>query len=109
MKKRFFTLVLVLLTSVCAFAQDRNNDDEVVKLDQWSRFNSVEGEVIVKFADNTPFKLQYDRDNKLQSTGIVSVDKLFAEYNVLSIERLCPNDDPKRELRVSKSYNGMML
>ena len=104
--KRIFTLMLVIFAAVSAFAQDRNNEDEVVKLDQWSRFNSVEGEVIVKFADNTPFKLQYDRNNKLQSTGIASVDKLFSNFNVVSVNRLCPNDDPKRQLRSSKSYNG---
>ena len=106
MKRRIFTLMLVLFASVCAFAQDRNNDDEVVKLDQFSRFNAVEGEVIVKFADNSAFQLKYDRHNKLQGTGMSAVDKTFDKFNVVEVKQLCPNDEKKRSFSSSKSYNG---
>lgn len=106
MKKRIFTLMLVLATALCGFAQDRNNDDEVVKLDQFSRFNAVEGEVIVKFADNSSFQLKYDRSNKLQSTGMSAVDKAFAKYGVVEVRQLCPSDEKKRSFSTSKSYNG---
>ncbi|MBQ8761526.1 MAG: S8 family serine peptidase [Bacteroidales bacterium] len=106
MKRRILTLMFFLVASVAVFAQSTNNDDEVVKIDQMNRFNSVEGEIIVKFADNTPFGLEYDRDNQLKSTGISNVDKVLRRYELVSIDRLCPNDDPKRELRSSKSYNG---
>ena len=106
MKK--FLLFIALMISGVGFvnAQSTNNDDEVVKIDYMNRFNSVEGEIIVKFADNTPFGLEYDRDNQLKSTGISNVDKVLKRYELVSIDRLCPNDDPKRELRSSKSYNG---
>ena len=41
---------LMLTCSFGAIAQDRNNDDEVVKLDaRSSRFNYRDGEIIVKF------------------------------------------------------------
>ncbi|MBQ8222055.1 MAG: S8 family serine peptidase [Bacteroidales bacterium] len=106
MKKRFFTLMLLLVGSVAAFAQSMNNDDEVVKIDPMNRLNSVEGEVIVKFADDTPFELMYDRTGNFKGTGLSSVDKLLRNYELVAIDRLCPNDDPKRELRSSKSYNG---
>ncbi len=106
MKRRIFTLMLVLFASVCAFAQDRNNDDEVVKLDHFSRFNAVEGEVIVKFADNSAFQLKYDRHNKLQGTGMSAVDKTFDKFNVVEVKQLCPNDEKKRSFSSSKSYNG---
>ena len=106
MKK--FLLFIALMISGVGFvnAQSTNNDDEVVKIDYMNRFNSVEGEIIVKFADNTPFGLEYDRDNYLKSTGISTVDKVLKRYELVSIDRLCPNDDPKRQLRSSKSYNG---
>ncbi len=104
--KRIFTLMLVLFAAVSAFAQDRNNEDEVVKLDQWSRFNSVEGEVIVKFADNSSFRLDYDRNDNLRTTGMNSVDKAFEKFNVTSIRQLCPSDEKKRSFRTSKCYNG---
>lgn len=104
--KRFLTFMFLLVASAAVYAQSMNNDDEVVKIDMMNRYNSVDGEVIVKFADNSPFELKYDRDDKLQSTGIAAVDKVFKKYDFVSIKRLCPNDDPKRELRTSKSYNG---
>lgn len=104
---RKFLLFIALMISVVGLnAQSTNNDDEVVKIDYMNRYNSVEGEIIVKFADNTPFGLEYDRDNQLKSTGISNVDKVLRRYELVSIDRLCPNDDPKRELRSSKSYNG---
>ena len=106
MKKRIFTLMLVLASALCGFAQDRNNDDEVVKLDQFSRFNAVEGEVIVKFADKSAFQLKYDRHNKLQSTGMSAVDKTFDKFNVVEVKQLCPSDEKKRSFTTSKCYNG---
>lgn len=105
--RKFFLFIALMISGVGLInAQSTNNDDEVVKIDYMNRFNSVEGEIIVKFADNTPFGLEYDRDNKLKSTGISTVDKVLKRYELVSIDRLCPNDDPKRELRSSKSYNG---
>ena len=32
MKKRIFTLMFILAAALCGFAQDRNNEDEVVKM-----------------------------------------------------------------------------
>ena len=104
--RKFLFIIAFLISVVGLNAQSTNNDDEVVKIDQMNRYNSMEGEIIVKFADNTPFGLEYDRDNQLKSTGISTVDKVLKRYELVSIGRLCPNDDPKRELRSSKSYNG---
>ena len=107
MKKRIFTLMFILAAALCGFAQDRNNEDEVVKIDFMNHHNAVEGEIIVKFADKSSFNLEYDRSNKLQSTGMSSVDKAFEKFNVTSIKQLCPSDEKKRSFRTSKSYNGM--
>jgi len=105
--RKFLLFIALMISGVGLInAQSTNNDDEVVKIDYMNHFNSVEGEIIVKFADNTPFGLEYDRDNYLKSTGISNVDKVLKRYELVSIDRLCPNDDPKRQLRSSKSYNG---
>ncbi|MBQ3595986.1 MAG: S8 family serine peptidase, partial [Bacteroidales bacterium] len=105
--RKFLLFIALMISGVGLInAQSTNNDDEVVKIDYMNRYNSVEGEIIVKFADNTPFGLEYDRDNQLKSTGVSNVDKVLKRYELVSIDRLCPNDDPKRELRSSKSYNG---
>ena len=106
MKKSFLTLMFVLATAVCAFAQGRNNEDEVVKIDFMNRYHAVEGEVIVKFADNSSFRLDYDRNDKLRTTGMSSVDKAFEKFNVTSVKQLCPGDEKRRNFRTSKSYNG---
>ena len=104
--KRIFTLMFVLAAAFCGFAQDRNNEDEVVKIDFMNHYNSVEGEIIVKFADNSSFRLDYDRNDNLRTTGMSSVDKAFEKFNVTSIKQLCPSDEKRRDFRTSKSYNG---
>lgn len=98
--------MFVLAAALCGFAQDSNNDDEVVKIDFMNRNNAVEGEIIVKFADKSSFDLKYDRDDNLKSTGMPAVDNLFAKYKVESIKQLCPGDAKRHDFRTSKSYNG---
>ena len=96
---------MVLACAYC-LAQDRNNEDEVVKIDWFNQHATKEGELIVKFADHTTLRLQNDERGTLQATGINKVDALLKQYPVAKAERLCPNDNPNRELKTSKSYNG---
>lgn len=104
--KKLFILTMIVLASVFGFAQSNNNEDEVVKIDWYNQHATKEGELIVKFADGTPILLQTDNRGMLQTAGIQKVDALLQQYPVARAERLCPNDDPQRQLRVSKSYNG---
>ena len=104
--KKVFTLLCMVLACVYCLAQDRNNEDEVVKIDWYNQHATKEGELIVKFADHTTLCLQNDARGTLQSIGIHKVDALLKQYPVAKAERLCPNDNPNRELRASKSYNG---
>ena len=104
--KKFFTLLTLVLACAYCLAQDRNNEDEVVKIDWYNQHATKEGELIVKFADHTTLRLQNDARGTLQATGISKVDALLRQYPVARAERLCPNDNPNRELKTSKSYNG---
>ena len=104
--KRFFILTMIVLAGVLSYAQSNDNEDEVVKIDQFNQYATKEGELIVKFADNTTLQLQNNNRGMLQTTGMQRVDALLQQYPVASAERLCPNDNPNRELKVSKSYNG---
>lgn len=104
--KKLFILTIMALTGMVCLAQSNNNEDEVVKIDWYNQHATKEGELIVKFADNTTLQLQNDNRGMLQTTGMQKVDALLQQYPVARAERLCPNDDPKRELKVSKSYNG---
>lgn len=56
-KLYFLPLVLSLILAMPAVGQDRNNDDEVVKLDQHTRYNCKPNEVLVKFNDYSDIKL----------------------------------------------------
>ena len=105
MKKLFTLLTLVLACAYC-LAQDRNNEEEVVKIDWYNQHATKEGELIVKFADHTTLRLQNNERGALQATGINKVDALLKTFPVAKAERLCPNDNPNRELKTSKSYNG---
>ncbi len=51
-------------------------------------------------------RLPNDARGTLQATGINKVDALLKQFPVAKAERLCPNDNPSRELKTSKSYNG---
>lgn len=104
--KKLFILTIMALTGMVCLAQSNNNEDEVVKIDWYNQHATKEGELIVKFADHTTLRLQNNERGILQTTGINKVDALLKTYPVARAERLCPNDDPKRELKVSKSYNG---
>ncbi len=108
------TLVAAFVLGIAGnvYAQSTDNDYEVVQLDKWSRFEDVEGELLVKFADGTPLNITNDRDGNFQQTGIKAVDELLASLNsskslkVLSCERLLPNENPERTLRTTPCYNG---
>lgn len=104
--KKLFTLLCMVLTCAYCLAQDRNNEDEVVKIDWYNQHATKEGELIVKFADHTALRLQNNERGILQTTGINKVDALLRTFPVAKAERLCPNDNPNRELKTSKSYNG---
>lgn len=104
--KKLFTLLCMVLTCVYCLAQDRNNEDEVVKIDWYNQHATKEGELIVKFADHTMLRLQNDARGTLQATGMSRVDALLQRFPVAKAERLCPNDNPNRQLKTSKSYNG---
>jgi hypothetical protein len=107
MMKKTFTLICLLLACAYCFAQDRNNEDEVVKIDWYNQHATKEGELIVKFADHTPLRLQNDARGILQATGIDKVDALLQRYPVAMAERLCLNDNPNRELKTSNKQGNL--
>lgn len=104
--KKLFTLLCMVVACAYCLAQDRNNEDEVVKIDWFNQHATKEGELIVKFADHTTLQLKSDERGVLQTTNINKVDALLKQFPVAKAERLCPNDNPSRELKTSKSYNG---
>ena len=80
---RLFVILAVLVMPFIAFAQDRNNDDEVIKLDpRTSRFDAVEGEVLVKFRDNAAVRMTTTRSGEYQTCGIRAVDDVLSSFGM---------------------------
>ncbi|MBR3940060.1 MAG: S8 family serine peptidase [Bacteroidales bacterium] len=104
----FIPLVLSLLLAIPAVGQDRNNDDEVVKLDQHTRYNCKPNEVLVKFNDYSDIKLAGKGAKTFTSATKKAngVNAVLKEYGVSSIEQLLPNFVMPKAPRKAKSYGG---
>lgn len=104
----FIPLVLSLLLAMPAVGQDRNNDDEVVKLDQHTRYNCKPNEVLVKFNDYSDIKLAGKGAKTFTSATKKAngVNDVLKEYGVSSIEQLLPNFVMPKAPRKAKSYGG---
>lgn len=104
----FIPLVLSLLLAIPAVGQDRNNDDEVVKLDQHTRYNCKPNEVLVKFNDYSDIKLAGKGAKTFTSATKKAngLNDVLKEYGVSSIEQLLPNFVMPKAPRKAKSYGG---
>ena len=107
----------VFLLTPAAWSQDRNNEDEVVHLDQMSRYNSVPNQLLVKFVDYSSIKLDPKNPTRfvaglLAAKGATSDDNVAAvnavldEYTIASIEQLLPNFVMPKQPRRSPSFGG---
>ena len=80
---RIFTIALTPLAAIPTMAQDRNNVDEVVKVDaRFSAYNYREGEVIVKFKDQSAAQINAPRRTKFRTSGVNSIDATLRELGV---------------------------
>ena len=103
--KKLFSIVLLMACSIMLMAQSSNNEDEVVKIDQWSQ-TYREGEVIVKFKADGAVQMRKNAKGKFQTASISQVDALFAELGVEEVEELMPNVGSRKAPRRMRAYNG---
>ncbi len=102
-----FMLLLVFSTmSINNFAQSADNEDEVVKIDQWNRNAYRPNEVIVHFKEDGAVQMRAPRRAKFQTTAVSAVDQLFATLGVDSIEELMPRTGTKPMPKKVRAYNG---
>lgn len=104
------SLVALALTALPQMvgAQSTNNDDGVVKFDTHHRYNaSRPGEVLVKFKDESPIKVQRvaGRYRAVSAQRVNSVLKQFGTVDVEPIFKENASGAP-RKLRRSRSYTG---
>lgn len=108
-------LIRMLLLSACVasssflYSQDRNNEEEVVKLDSRAGYSSYrQGEVVVKFTPRTTVRVS-KHANRVKSAGVSAIDKVLAGYGVANMERVFPNATPIRTHRKTKAFSGEMI
>ena len=107
--KHFFKFMLLLACSTLAmnvFAQSADNEDEVVKIDQWNRNAYRPNEVIVHFKEDGAVQMRAPRRAKFQTTAVSAVDQLFATLGVDSVEELMPRTGTKPMPKKVRAYNG---
>lgn len=104
---RIFTIALTALAAIPTMAQDRNNEDEVVKVDaRFSAYNYREGEVIVKFKDQSAAQINAPRRTKFRTSGVNSIDATLRELGISEVEALMPLSGNQQVKRLARSVNG---
>lgn len=104
---RIFTFALTVLITMPAVAQDRNNEDEVVKVDaRFSTYNYREGEVIVKFKDQSAVQIKAPHRIKFRSSSVNSIDATLRELGVSEVEELMPLSGNQPVKRLARGFNG---
>ena len=100
-------LVLLVLAAAPAYAQDRNNEDEVVHLDPMTAYNARPGQVIVKFHDRSDIRVSPQNAVRFTSpTRSVGINAVLADFEVEAIEQLLPGFRMPEQARSAKSYGG---
>lgn len=110
MKKVYSLLICAIFLLIYSInpiqAQDRNNEDEVVKLGQFSRYSSMPGEVLVKFKDETSVKIQTNSKKAFKTSNLNTLNSVLSNYTISEIEQLLPNFKMPKQARRAKAYNG---
>ena len=104
---RIITFALTALLTMPTMAQDRNNDDEVAKVDaRFSSFNYREGEVIVKFKAQSSAQMRAPHRTMFKSSGVSKVDATLRELGVTEVEELMPLSGNQKVTRLARGING---
>ena len=98
-------LMLAMVAPV--MAQDRNNEDEVVKLDPRTSYQARPRQVIVKFRDYSTIRVStQNRRCFATPTRGLQINNVLAEFEVDSIEQLLPDFKMPAQAHRVKSYGG---
>lgn len=97
---------LLVAGALPAFSQvSNNNEDGVYKVDQRLAKDFVPGQVLVKFKDASPVNVRR-AGGRYQSVDKSNIDAVLQKFGVETMEKVLPNENPKRTLRRSKAFNG---
>ena len=108
MKNNCYLLGFALLVAgaMPAFSQvSNNNEDGVYKVDQRFARDFVPGQVLMKFKDASPVNVRR-AGGRYQSVDKSNIDAVLQKFGVETMEKVLPNENPKRTLRRAKAFNG---
>ena len=102
----YFLTILVSMVAIAAFSQvSMDNEDGVAKIDAMrARHDFVPGQVLVKFSDAN--RVTLSRSRGMVTTNLNRVSNVLSKYGVADMEQLLPNENPNRQLRKSRAFNG---
>ena len=101
------TMLLTAGTGL-TLAIDRNNEDEVVKIDaRMSRYDCRPNEVLVKFKPSSAVKVRANKAGKYASAGVSGVDAVMQKLGADRVEQLMPLTGKDLSRKMSKSYSGV--
>ncbi len=112
MKKRNLMGIMLLLGAMampCHAQVSNDNEDEVNKVDmRLAKNDYVEGQVLVKFKDQTRVGIRRAKD-KFLSADRSAVNEVLQKYGTEEMEQLMPREKAGRTLRKARAYNGTIV
>ena len=116
MNKYIYIIGVFLSTwTLSVFSQVSNdNEDRVNKIDsRWAKNDYVPGQVLVKFKDSNRVTVRRAQGSlSISNEQGVTSDKLTSvlqKYGACEMEQLLPNENPNRQLRRARAFNGEMI
>jgi subtilisin family serine protease len=83
-----------------------DNEDGVVKLNaNQSKYDYVQGQVLVKFKDENRVQVNAAR-GMFRSSSVSRLTQVLKKYGTEEMEQLLPNEKPNRSLSRSTAYSG---
>lgn len=106
----FLCTALLLLVVTPMFAQVSNdNEDGVYKIDaRASRYDYVNGQVLVKFSDQQTVQVRR-RGKRFTDTNYSQLTDVLQKYGVEEMEQLLPDENPQRKMRRAQAFNGTVV
>ena len=111
MNKYIYIIGVFLSTwTLPVFSQVSNdNEDEVNKIDtRFAAQDYVPGQVLVKFKDANRVEVRRAQ-GRFGSTSVDKVTEVLQKYGADKMEQLLPNENPNRQMRRAKAYNGDVI
>lgn len=82
-----------------------DNEDGVYQIPSYNAKDFVPGQVLVKFKDANRIQIRRTA-GKVSSTSSSPLTEMLQKYGDAEMEQLLPNENPNRQMRRSKAYNG---